>query len=147
MSRKMASAFFVTFYKYILAGKAMIKKSLWLAMGWFWLVLAFVGAFLPLLPTVPFLLLALPCFAKSSPRMQYWIYHNPHFGALLRDYQAGLGIPKSAKFKAIAMIGVSMSISAYFLLSIHWAGSLCLILMALGISLWLWSRPTAPSRF
>lgn len=122
-----------------------IKQKLWYGLGWFWLLVAFVGVFLPLLPTVPFLLLALPCFAKSSPRMQHWIYHNPHFGPLLRNYQAGLGIPKSAKIKAIAMICISMSISALMLWHIHWAGTLGLMMLALALCLWLWSRPTASS--
>ena len=38
------------------------------------------GVFLPLLPTVPFVLLAAFCFARSSPRLEHWLLRHRHFG-------------------------------------------------------------------
>ena len=46
-----------------------IKKILWLILGFIGLGLGALGAVLPILPTVPFLLLAAVSFAKSSDKL------------------------------------------------------------------------------
>jgi uncharacterized protein len=48
--------------------------------------LAFLGLFLPLLPTTPFLLLAAFCFSRGSPRMHRWLLEHPRLGPIIRDW-------------------------------------------------------------
>ena len=71
-------------------------------MGLFFVALGFIGAFLPVLPTTPFLILAASCFARSSRRLERWLVEHPWFGPLLRDWRLRGAIPRKAKFMALA---------------------------------------------
>lgn len=66
---------------------------------------------LPLLPTVPFILLAAFCFARSSERLHGWLVTHRRFGPMIRDWQEHGAIRPGAKKAAVA------SILAVFLLS------------------------------
>jgi len=56
-------------------------------LGFLFLGLEFIGAFLPLLPTTPFVLLAAGCFAKSSERWYRWLLANRLFGPMIIDWE------------------------------------------------------------
>ncbi|NOQ94794.1 MAG: DUF454 family protein, partial [Methylophaga sp.] len=62
-----------------------IKKYLLLISGLLFLALGIIGAVLPILPTTPFLILALACFANSSPRFHQMLLNNRWFGAALQQ--------------------------------------------------------------
>jgi len=64
------------------------------------MAVGFVGIFVPLLPTMDFLLLALPCFARSSPRLETWLLNHPRFGPGLRAWRAQRAVPRRAKIAA-----------------------------------------------
>jgi len=78
-----------------------MRLALFLA-GWIFVVLAFAGAFMPVLPTTPFLILAAACFARSSPRLERWLLEHPRFGPLLRQWRERGAIPPAAKYLALA---------------------------------------------
>jgi len=59
--------------------------------------LGLLGILLPLLPTTPFLLLAVACYARSSKRFYCWLLNNKWFGTYLRDYRDGKGITLKVK--------------------------------------------------
>ena len=101
--------------------------------------LAVLGIFLPLLPTVPLLLLAAACFARSSERFYRWLLEHRHLGPMVRDYLDGRGIPLRAKVTAIGMIWVTIPISAFFV-PIPWVRVL-LIAIGLGVTVYLIRLP------
>lgn len=92
-----------------------IKKYILLFSGIFFVLLGVVGAVLPVLPTTPFLLLALACFANSSPRFHKLLLNNRWFGNDLRQWEENRSIKRRSKFKAMFMIVVTFSISIVIL--------------------------------
>jgi uncharacterized membrane protein YbaN (DUF454 family) len=61
-----------------------------------------VGAFLPVVPTTIFLILAAWCFGRSSPRLEAWMLDHPHFGPSLRDWRETGTVPRKAKLMAVS---------------------------------------------
>jgi uncharacterized membrane protein YbaN (DUF454 family) len=110
--------------------------------GWFCIVAGVVGLFLPLVPTVPFLLLAVACFARSSERLHRWLVEHNHLGPLIRDYLKGAGIPLRAKIAAICMVWVSIPTSTVLFARANWLKVL-LIGTAVAITAYLLFLPTA----
>lgn len=72
------------------------------------LALGFAGAFLPLLPTTPFILLSAWCFAKSSPRWNAYIHSHSEFGPLLRNWRNQRSVSLRHKIAAALMVSVSI---------------------------------------
>jgi len=111
-------------------------------------VLGVVGIFLPILPTVPFLLLAAACFTRSSERFYSWLLDHARLGPMIRPYLDGQGLKKSTKVKAISLVWVSIAISIVLLHRTSWL-PLLLIGIAAGVTGYLLRLPnlddTSPS--
>jgi uncharacterized membrane protein YbaN (DUF454 family) len=75
--------------------------------------LGIVGAFLPLLPTTPFLLLAVWCFSRSSPRLERWLLNHRTFGPPLANWRREGAIAGRAKVIAIGLIVASYAFFYY----------------------------------
>ena len=103
------------------------------------LALGFLGIFLPVLPTTPFILLAAWAAARSSPRLLAWLEQHRLFGQMLRDWRRGGMVSRKAKWGATSV----MSASAVFLLftvSKLWVAGCAIACMATVLA-WLWRRP------
>lgn len=86
-------------------------KIIWFFFGCLSLAIGFLGIFLPLLPTVPLLLLAAFCFARSSERVHSWLLNHPTLGPPIRDWQKNGAINKKAKVLATLSIAVVFMVS------------------------------------
>ena len=73
--------------------------------------LGMLGAFFPVLPTTPFLLLAAACFVRSSPALHQRLLANRVFGPYLSEWQQSRTVPPEAKRKACGLVVVSFAIS------------------------------------
>lgn len=94
-------------------------KYFYLVTGTLSIILGTIGIFLPILPTVPFLLLALFCFGKSSERAYNLIINNKYFGKTLKDYKDGKGLTTFVKVKAILFLSLGIGFSIYKIQSLH----------------------------
>jgi hypothetical protein len=92
-----------------------VKKSLLVMAGIVSLALGILGAFLPLLPTVPLVLLSAFCFARSSERLHQWLLNHRVFGRIIQDFEAGRGVERRIKVRAIVLIWISMTASSLML--------------------------------
>lgn len=89
-------------------------RRLWYALGMVALGLGVVGIALPVMPTVPFLLLAAAAFARSSPRLEQRILNHPTYGPPVRAWREHGAINRLAKIWAVVamMAGVGFSLFA-----------------------------------
>ena len=115
--------------------KIIIKYILILA-GLTALGFGIIGIFLPVLPTIPFLLLAGLCFVNTSPKLHKWLYSNRFFGKLLKDYHEKKHIPMKVKIFSVSLLWASILFSAFYLIDKdRWLIRILLIIVAIAVSL------------
>ena len=118
-------------------------RPLYFALGWLFFCVGFVGAFVPVLPTTPLMLLALWCFSRSSDRFHDWLYTHKLFGPPLQQWHEYRVIPLVAKYIALFFMAASL-IFVYFVSDVPvWARVLMTISMALGCWFIL-TKPSSP---
>lgn len=83
-----------------------MKKILYILIGCISLGLGIIGVILPILPTVPFVLLAAFCFARSSERLDGWFKNT----RLYRENNIKGGMTKQAKVRIMCSVSLLMSI-------------------------------------
>jgi uncharacterized membrane protein YbaN (DUF454 family) len=113
-------------------------RLVWLCLGGLSLLLAAAGAVLPLLPTVPFVLLAAFCFARGHPPTEAWLLRHRTFGPHIAAWRARGAISRKGKRAALAAFGLSALIGLV-LAPMPWA--LAPLLAAMVGGSWVWTRP------
>ena len=88
-------------------------RILLLVLGCLFVALGAAGAFLPVLPTTPFLLLAAACFVRSSPSFHAKLLENRTFGPYIRQWQKDRTVPLHAKRKAYTVVVLTFGFSIY----------------------------------
>ncbi|MGO2008138.1 YbaN family protein [Vreelandella alkaliphila] len=102
-----------------------------------------LGIFLPLLPTTVFMLIAIYCASRGSPRFEAWIRSRHYVGPLLVTWEQERAIPKRAKIFAVCTIALSAMITVWSLGPGWLSGAVVALLML--IALWLATRPEPSS--
>ncbi len=85
-----------------------VIRWIYLGIGWLFTGLGIAGAFLPVLPTTPFLIVALWSFSNSSPRLKNWLYNHPRYGATLQDWFEHGAIGPRTKLVSICAMTASI---------------------------------------
>lgn len=123
-------------------GRRWVRYAL-IALGGIAVLLGLIGVFLPLLPTTPFLLLALACFARSSERFHAWLYTHPRFGPPLRAWERhGVISPRA---KALAVLAIAASFAFVLYRSEGWILPVSVGAVLLAVAVFLLSRPSSPA--
>lgn len=116
-----------------------MMRLVWLILGFVSLALGTIGAFLPLLPTVPFLLLSAFLFARSSDRLHGWLVNHRLFGPSIRAWQARGAIGRKAKVSASASIILAFALS--WALGVRLGILVIQAVVLLAVAVFIWTRP------
>lgn len=115
-------------------------RLLWTAGGIVAVLLGLIGLVLPIMPSVPFMILAAFCFGRSSPRLHTYMVTHPVYGPHIRDWNERGAIRLGAKWLAtVSMIG-SVGLSLYLGMPPKVIAAQTAIFVA--VILFIWSRPT-----
>ena len=87
-----------------------IKKAFFVVLGCLSLGLGALGAVLPILPPVPFLMLAAFCFTKSSEKLHNWFISTKLYKKNLESFVQGKGMTVKTKIRIMVTVTILMSI-------------------------------------
>lgn len=119
-----------------------MARAFYFSLGAIALGLGLVGLFLPILPTVPFLILAAFGFGRSHPAFEAWLLGHPRFGRPIRAWREHRAISRRGKLAATWAFAASAVLGLWLA---HWPWSLVAPAVAvIGLS-WIWTRPLPPT--
>ena len=110
-----------------------VKRRLLATAGTVCVGVGIAGIFLPVLPTTPLLLLAAYCYMRSSNRLHRWLLNNRFFGAYVRNYIEGRGMPLHLKIITITLLWTTIGLTTAFAVE-HIAIRTVLILVAAAVT-------------
>ena len=87
-----------------------MKKYLYMMVGCISLGLGALGSLIPVLPTVPFLMLAAFSFARSSEKLHNWFVSTKLYQDNLADFVAGKGMTRKTKVRIMITVTLLMSV-------------------------------------
>ena len=114
-----------------------LQKNLLILLGWFFILLAVLGVVLPILPTTPFLIVALALFANSSPQFHQMLLNNRWFGGTLKQWDKSKTVSRHIKIRSSLLLILSFSISIA-LLQGKIALQIILIMIAVVLLTFIW---------
>jgi len=94
-------------------------RLMWLGLGHLMLALGVIGAFVPLMPTTVFLILAASCYARSSSRLHRWLLSHRTFGPVLRDWEDHRSMRRTTKRVALTAIVIAFT-ATFFAIPLAW---------------------------
>ena len=115
-----------------------MKRPIYRAVGGLFVVLGAIGVVLPIMPTVPFLIVAVFCFARSNPEWAERLYNHKSYGESLRDWRDRRAIRRPAKLAAVGAMSLGIAFTG-FTIGFPWVLISITILAIFGP--WIWTRP------
>lgn len=121
-----------------------MKKTVFFILGWLCLIMAYVGIVTPGIPFSIFLVGAAYCFARSSKKMENWIYNHKMFGPFLLNWETKRVFPQRAKYAMIAVMSTSLVIMFFF---VPIKGVIFSGIMMLLVAIWAWRYPSTTDEY
>ena len=106
-----------------------MKKIILITIGWSCVGLAFIGTFVPGIPTTIFLIVALWAFAKSSKKFHSWLLNHKRFGPILQNWESHKVVPRKAKILMVILQISAIIIFHYSLQNIYLTAILIITLV------------------
>ena len=121
-----------------------IVRAIYLSVGFLALLLGIIGAFLPVLPTTPFILLAAACFARGSEYFHRKLLENRIAGPIIIEWQMHRSIPRQVKRWVYFLMAISFSSSMIIVPEI-WQ-KIMLLMIGLILGFFIWRIPVREAR-
>ena len=96
-----------------------MKKIILITLGWCCVGMAFIGVFVPGIPTTIFLIVALWAFARSSKKFHSWLLNHKRFGPILQNWESHKVVPRNAKILMVILQISAVIIFHYSLQNIY----------------------------
>ncbi len=103
--------------------------------------LGILGAFLPVLPTTPLLLLSAALFLRGNRRLYDWLMNHPKLGPYITNFMKHKAIPLRIKVVAVTTLWLTLLYCAVFVAE-HWAFRVFFIVLAIAITIHILSYKT-----
>ena len=105
-----------------------MKKTLYIAAGCISLGLGCIGVVLPILPTVPFLMITLYCFTRSSERLRSWFVGTKLYRNHLESFVKKEGMTTKTKLSILSGVTALMAVGFYMMRNAP-IGQICLAIV------------------
>lgn len=109
------------------------------------LVVGIIGAFLPILPTTPLVLLAAFFFSRSSPWFHRKLLNNRFMGGMIRDWQHHGAIGRRAKFSASGLMSLLFAYTAIYV-PVPVLVKVVVAVVCSSVLVFIWTRPSGPKK-
>ena len=125
-----------------MARRRRIATLLWRAVTIVFVGLAMVGAALPVMPTVPFLLVAAWSAGKGWPAFEIWLLNHRHFGPPIVRWRQNGAVPRRAKWvSSLMMAGSAVGLQFFDQVPLWLRVAVPAVMLA--VAVWMWLRPDA----
>jgi uncharacterized protein len=114
-----------------------MTRHLYLGLGITSFALAMIGIVLPIMPTVPFLLVSAFCFARSNPAWEQALLDHPRYGPPLRQWRDRRAISRKAKISAVLAMSAGVGFTWF---TVGWPWVLISVAVLVIAGSWIWTR-------
>lgn len=118
-----------------------IVRFLLIALGSFFLVVGVIGLFIPIFPTMPFLILSGLCYINSSKKLYDWLIQMKYFGPHVKNYVEHRSIQRKYKYLGLLIIWLPTLITIVFIIK-DWSYRTVSLIIAVFVSIHILSLNT-----
>ena len=100
-----------------------------------------MGAFIPVLPTTPFMLLAAALFLRGNRKLYDWLLNHPRMGTYITNFVKHKSIPLRVKIVSVTTLWITLLYCA-IIVATHWALKSLFIAIAIAVTIHILSYKT-----